>query len=537
MIEQWLRQYCLEGSQLLLFCHEDFSDPHFSNALKDITGDETAFFIELLTPLSLQNEAQKKRLAEAFNLRLIETKQLDGRVVYQFNHVNDVDADWVLFVDALTRLHEISHRLSRLQNMDDILRFAISEAQEHLGIDRLGMLLFDQDKNEMIGTWGTNEEGDLNDEHDFRQPMPDSPWVLEALKSKNHVALWENVPLKQYGKEVGIGWNAMAAMWDGEKAIGWIACDNLITRKPMQPWLKEIIGQFGQILGNLIVRLQQQQALESINQNLELLVDERSKQLNLKVEQLESAQEELIESEKLASLGGLVAGVAHEVNTPLGISVTAASHLNEQTNTLVKSYAEKIMTKSQLEKYFNQAEESSQIILNNLQRASELVSSFKQLAVEQSNDIKDDIQLHLVVDNICKSLHHSMKNRPIIIHNHVSEALMFKSFTGKVNQIFTNLINNSLLHAFEFEDSGDIYITANIEGDMVKIEFKDNGVGVEKDKLASIFDPFYTTKRGKGGTGLGLNIIFNLINKLDGKLSVQANEPKGLCFTIFIPVQ
>ncbi|PKG39728.1 sensor histidine kinase [Psychromonas sp. Urea-02u-13] len=329
----------------------------------------------------------------------------------------------------------------------------------------------------------------------------------------------------------------MAAIWDGDTAIGWIACDNLIKKRPLQPWLKEIIGQLGQALGHSIVRFNNLKKLKDINDNLESLVEQRSSQLKDKISLLEKTQNELIESEKLASLGSLVAGIAHEVNTPIGIGITAASHLVVQTQSINEHYVNKTMKKSQLDDYFHCAIESGEIIQDNLMRAGDLVKSFKQLAVDQSIDTSLDIDLKELIDNIKKSFQHQFKNKPIQFINHIDSALCIYSCPGKLNQIITNLVNNSLLHAFQSNLKGTIEIKAHIDKKTLHICYFDTGTGVENDALAKLFEPFFTTKRGKGGTGLGLNIVYNIIKKLDGQVALSHVKPSGLKFDITLPIK
>ncbi|MCP5077500.1 MAG: HAMP domain-containing histidine kinase, partial [Psychromonas sp.] len=195
------------------------------------------------------------------------------------------------------------------------------------------------------------------------------------------------------------------------------------------------------------------------------------------------------------------------------------------------------MTKSQLEDYFHCASESGEIIQDNLMRAGDLVKSFKQLAVDQSIDSSLEVQLKDLVDNIQRSFQHQLKNRPITFINHIDTALCFYSCPGKLNQIITNLVNNSLLHAFESNKPGTIEIDAKIENSTLHICYFDTGSGVDKDILQKLFEPFFTTRRANGGTGLGLNIVYNIIKKLDGQIELSHLKPSGLQFDIILPMK
>lgn len=532
-ISSWAKKYCTQSSELMLLFEPKLDFFCQSKALVNLLSHYT---IDIRTVFKDLNEAQyQSPNLSSLSLQLESVTCIDNLYCYQFSQLSVAQQDWKKFADTMAQLHTVIQRISQSESLDKLYQQAILEAQQHLFIDRLAILLLDKDNNEMIGTWGTDEDGNVKDETQFRGKIPDSPWVALTLDSKEHVEVWDNVDLLYYGKVVGKGWNAMAAIWDGDTAIGWIACDNLINKRPMQSWLKEIIGQFGQALGHTIVRFNNMKKLKEVNDNLESLVEERSSQLREKVALLEKTQDELVESEKLASLGGLVAGVAHEVNTPIGIGVTASSHLVHKTQEINNNYLNKTMKKSQLEAYFSCAIESGEIIQDNLMRASDLVKSFKQLAVEQSIESSTEVPLKALVDNIQKSFQHQLKNRPIKFINHIDEALQFYFCPGKLNQIITNLVNNSLLHAFEPDSAGTIEITASIENKDLHLCYFDTGCGVKAELLQKLFEPFFTTRRGKGGTGLGLNIVYNIVKKSEGKIELSHATPSGLQFDITLP--
>ncbi|MCK6262960.1 HAMP domain-containing histidine kinase [Vibrio sp. ZSDE26] len=535
-VSSWAEKYCSECSTLMLLYQPELS---YICKSKGLTAElsrgslSISSFLTNLSPAQLANPDFGD-----FSLYLERSYCIENVYCYHLQRISSSeDQSWELFANTMSKLHEVMLRLSQAPTLDDLYQQAIIEAQQHLFIDRLAILLLDTETNEMIGTWGTDEDGNVKDENAFRGPIPDAPWVELTLASKEHVEVWDNVDLLYYNKVVGKGWNAMAAIWDGDTPIGWIACDNLIKKRPMQPWLKEILGQYGQALGHTIVRFNNLKKLKDINDNLETLVAERSSQLQEKVEQLEKAQDELVESEKLASLGGLVAGVAHEVNTPVGIGVTAASHLVEEAKEISKQYQNKTMKKSDLEGYFEYTLDSGQLIQDNLLRASDLIKSFKQLAVEQTVDSIFEVNLFELVNNIQNSFHHQFKNRPITFINHIEKTIVFRACSGKLNQIITNLVNNSLIHAFDSEIKGTIEVKASIENGGLHLCYLDTGNGVDDETLQQLFEPFFTTKRGHGGTGLGLNIVYNIVKKLDGQIESSHVKPTGLQFDIFLPTE
>ncbi|EKD29019.1 MAG: hypothetical protein ACD_79C00112G0001, partial [uncultured bacterium] len=286
-----------------------------------------------------------------------------------------------------------------------------------------------------------------------------------------------------------------------------------------------------------------QQELQQAHDELEQRVLDRTKELqnaNMALEKsfaiLKDAQEQLVESEKLAALGSLVAGIAHEINTPVGIGVTAASHLFQQTNVFKKKYEGQLLTREDFEKFLRIAADSSNMILANLNRAANMIQSFKQVAVDQSSEHKRAFYLNEYINEILISLQPKLKNKKYKVTLNCSEEINVVSYPGAFSQIFTNLILNSLLHGFEGRDRGNIVINVVDDNETILIEYSDDGVGIPKSNLKKIFDPFFTTKRGQGGSGLGMHIVYNLVsNTLCGKIACVSKAGEGTKFSITTP--
>jgi ligand-binding sensor domain-containing protein/signal transduction histidine kinase len=272
---------------------------------------------------------------------------------------------------------------------------------------------------------------------------------------------------------------------------------------------------------------QRTDALSKLNQNLHETID-----------QLTQTQQQLVESEKLAALGGLVAGVAHEINTPLGIGVTAASFLDSEVKRLDKLLHENNLSKTDLENFSRNASESSQLILRNLYRADKLVKSFKQVAVDQSSEETRVIDLRSYIEEVLVSLQPAVKKTPHEVHLYCKESLVFETYPGAVYQILVNLLMNALTHAFTKNEKGKIDIVITQDRDTALIEFSDNGCGMPEDIRRKVFDPFFTTRRGQGGSGLGLHIAWNLATQLlGGNISCESEVGKGSSFYVRIPMQ
>ena len=254
--------------------------------------------------------------------------------------------------------------------------------------------------------------------------------------------------------------------------------------------------------------------------------------------ELNAAQQNLIDAERLAALGGLVAGVAHEVNNPIGISLTVASSFarrGEIFETELRSNGQ--LRRSQLEEFVRNSRDAAQQLVANLHRAAELIQSFKQVAVDRSHAERRQFNLSEATDQIIASLRPVLKRAPITLSVDVPEGLVIDGYPGSYGQILTNLFLNAANHAFADGRSGAISISARARGsDDVEIIFADNGAGMTPDVQRQAFDPFFTTRRNEGGTGLGLHIVYNLVTQqLGGRMMLESRLGQGTTFRIIMP--
>jgi len=281
-----------------------------------------------------------------------------------------------------------------------------------------------------------------------------------------------------------------------------------------------------------IARMQADRKLRTTKE----LLEEQNAALNTALTQLQQAQGELVRQEKLASLGGLVAGVAHEINTPLGICVTATSHLVEELRLTREELANGEMTEDSLSNFFDIVDQSLRIMTTNTQRAAALVRSFKQVAVDQSSGDIRSFNLRNYLNEVLLSLQPKLKGRPVKVEVDCPHDLVLDSYPGAVSQIVTNMVVNSLVHGFEREQAGNIAIRAALDGEMVSFTYTDDGAGMDKESLDKLFDPFFTTKRGSGGSGLGAHILFNLVTgALGGTVHVESAPGQGLRYALRFP--
>jgi signal transduction histidine kinase len=254
------------------------------------------------------------------------------------------------------------------------------------------------------------------------------------------------------------------------------------------------------------------------------------------LQELRQTQDSLIQAERMASLGGLVAGVAHEINTPVGITLTSASVLLEATERILPAMDAGNVRKSDILNYLATAGDSSRLIMTNAFRAAELIQSFKQIAVDQTNEMGRAFKVKDYIDEIIMSLHPKLRQTHIEVQVNCAEDITLDSYPGAFAQVLTNLVLNALTHAYEADSIGCVRIDVAPSDGMLELNFRDDGKGIPPEHLDKIFDPFFTTRRGTGGTGLGLNIVYNLIvNQLGGAISVESTWGQGTHFTIRLP--
>lgn len=254
--------------------------------------------------------------------------------------------------------------------------------------------------------------------------------------------------------------------------------------------------------------------------------------------ELRDTQRNLIDAEKLAALGGLVAGVAHEVNNPVGISLTVASSLQRRADAFAAELATGQLRRSRLTDFVAGIEDAATQLVANLHRAGELIQSFKQVAVDRSHAERRAFDLREATEQIVASLRPGLKKLPVTLEMDMPEGILLDSYPGPYGQVVTNLFLNAMIHAFPDAASGHIAINSRRSGaDKVEITFSDDGKGMAADVAARAFDPFFTTRRGSGGTGLGLHIVYNLVTQRLGGRIVLASEPgRGTSFRMTLPL-
>lgn len=362
----------------------------------------------------------------------------------------------------------------------------------------------------------------------------DRDWIQSAAQSP--VATYTRLPPATYLFEVS------ASLPGGE----WLPSTTL-SIEVLPPWwltwwfrlamLTSVI-----LLITLIVRWKLQQEYQ-LRRRLEQLVAQRTTQLaeqnqalELSYRQLQQTQQQLITQEKMASLGGLVAGVAHEINTPLGICVTASSHLQAEQQKVAEAFSNRTLQQRQFERFLQQLTDGLKILQVNTLRAAELVNSFKQVSVDQSSDTYREFNLANYLNDVILSLSARLKKQHCQLQLECPENLSMFSDPGALAQIITNLVINALLHGLEQHPAPVIRLVVTEDAEQVQLIFADNGIGMSAENLRQLFDPFFTTKRNQGGSGLGAHIVFNLVTvRLQGEIKVSSEPGQGLQYLIRLP--
>lgn len=255
-------------------------------------------------------------------------------------------------------------------------------------------------------------------------------------------------------------------------------------------------------------------------------------------QRLQITQSKLVEQEKLAALGSLVAGIAHELNTPIGNSLLTASSLDELSEQLAQDVQSGSIRRSRIESFSAQTKTACTLLMRNLENAANLITSFKQIAVDQTSDKRRVFNLQTVTTEVASTLGGRIRRDLHQLKIQIPDDIELDSYPGPYGQVISNMIINALIHAFDEKQSGEIRITANrVNVDLVRIQIKDNGKGIREDNLSRIFDPFFTTRMGQGGSGLGLHISYNIVTAiLGGSIKVKSRVGKGTIFELILPI-
>ncbi len=352
--------------------------------------------------------------------------------------------------------------------------------------------------------------------------------IFEFVDAPSAERIREHLELRKIG--LRSSYEATLLRPDGSRAI----C--LFNGAPILDEKGRKVSSFAMI-SDITARKLDEEEIRRVNEELERRVEERTFALQRTLQMVQEAQEHLVQSEKMAALGQLVAGVAHEINTPVGVGVTAATHLQESTLQVKALFDDGKLTRAEMVKFMSLAAEGSAILVSNLKRAADLIGSFKQIATDRASGDERRFVLAEYVQELLLSLRPHLKHTAHQVRVECPPELAMEGSPGAFSQILTNLVMNSLTHGFEGIPAGVITISVTKAEAAIILQYRDNGVGIQPENLGRIFDPFFTTKRGQGGSGLGLHIVYNLVTRtFGGRIHVESVPGGGVLFTMTLPV-
>jgi len=425
--------------------------------------------------------------------------------------------------------------------------FLLKECTKTLGVDRVSFWVF-EGKNDLRCTYRYLSDQDLHVDENKVIKISKLTKFISYLKKHRVLDAYDvytDQRTSEYNqddmKKVGVKSMLDVSINFHDNMYGIIGFDTLKNKKMWTQDEITFVSRVSDQISNLLLINEWKKVkdeITDINNSLEFTVDMRTKELKENIENLKITQNQLVESEKMASLGGLVAGVAHEINTPVGISLTGITHFQHITTELKKLYEDNNLSQDEFENYIQTSYEIANSVYKSLTRAAEQIRSFKQVAVDQSNEHIRNFNIKEYIEEVLLSLHNRLKKTKHNINIHCDKNLNIDSFPGSFSQVITNFIMNSLIHGFKNIEKGNIDIYVKKLDNSIEIIYKDDGIGINKTNLKKIFNPFFTTNREGGGSGLGLNIVYNIItNGLNGNIKATSELGKGTKFIITFPIK
>ena len=348
--------------------------------------------------------------------------------------------------------------------------------------------------------------------------------------------------LEPYIKPLGIGSRLDTPIRHRGNMIGIFCAESMQRGRNWSDDEASFAGALCDLYGRALSahqRAQFEAALCEANSRLEQKVKERTQALKEAMDALKSTQAHLVESEKMAALGGLVSGVAHEVNTPLGVAITSLSHIKAEVDRLRHDYTQGCLDENSFMRFLDEFDSAHGIAQSNMDRAAKLVTDFKKTAVDQALNVIEEVNLSRSVDALMGSLKPIYKVKKVSVRCEIAPHLSLTTYSGAIDQILTNLVNNSCIHGFDTpSESNTIRLVASQTKDTLVLDYYDNGIGLSAEVAKRVFEPFFTTGRHQGGSGLGMSITYNLVTqKLRGEIQVLTDTPQGAHFQVRLPRQ
>jgi len=454
--------------------------------------------------------------------------ELEGRVAHRTKELSERTRDLQLAQKNIARLNEIGREITSSLNLETIIPVLRTRIQEFVEVDFFSLAIYHPAK-EQIEFRYTYVDGRRIDDTRIGVSDDDS-LAAYCLQHATDIIVNDTEEDLQLYAPVG--------------NTGKMHFTDPATNRPVlfnsQIWIPLIIKK--QAIGLLCVQNRASHSFEKKHVDVlktlasytSIAVDNANTLM-----QLAQAEKNLITQEKLASLGSMVAGVAHELNTPIGNCIMTASMLHDSSDLYLKKVAAGSLVKSEFKDFLHTIRESNELLMRNLKSATDLIASFKQVSADQASEQQRVFNLLQTTREVVRTLQHQIKKTGHRIEIDIADDISLDSFPGPYGQIITNFINNSLLHAFDDKLRGTMWIKARRIGtDQVEIVFSDDGVGISPQYLGRVFDPFFTTKLGQGGSGLGMSIVHNLVTHLmQGSIVLKSIPANGTQITMTLPLK
>ncbi len=427
--------------------------------------------------------------------------------------------------------------------LDVASRLIINSVCEGLEITRAGIWLYDEKQTLVQCTLLIDKGNDL-DHESLVLTRKDFPHYFEALDSERTIAAHDALTdvatfefAEVYLTPLGISSMLDVPIRHRGKMIGIICCEHQGEAREWHADEVVFAASLADLYGRAVSaneRADYEQKLIEANQTLEQKVKDRTAKL-------EAAQEKLVESEKMAALGNLVAGIAHEVNTPLGIALTSVSNCKEELSNIYRDFENEELTEQGFKDFEAICSEGLNLAETSLMRAANLVQDFKRTSADQTSLEIEEIALDEYIPRVCNPLKPMLRKEQVELSIDVTPNLVITTCPGIIAQLLTNLISNAQRHAFGPSVNNDVNrvsVSCSRTDKGIVISVQDNGKGIPENLHKKVFEPFYTTARDKGGTGLGLNILYNLVRqKFKGEIGLKSSPGEGTTVTVCIPVE
>jgi len=432
----------------------------------------------------------------------------------------------------------LSHRISSLQlsikkfaeteSLEDLCKEIVGCSVQDLEFDRCSLFLHDKETHTKVGTWGTDPHGNIEDQRDTRAPIHDLE-VSSPTEGELGLIINEDQLLHHQEKEIERGTLIQCGIFDAGELLGWLFIDNFINQQPFDTEEIHFIHMYSSVVGQLIVKQRQHEKLT-----------DQCAQIDSTLHKLKQTQKDLIEEQKMAALGRLIAGVSHELNTPIGVSLTAITHLKHLLLNLKRHVKDDALTKQDFDEYLANAQEALDLSHRNINKSGNLIKHFKGLATNQEVDQLIEINLEQLLKDKCETYLHSKPDTHVDIEITIQpQVAQWTIYFNSFSQIINELLKNTLTHGFANRAEGLIKISASeiykSNQRHLELQFEDNGKGMTSKELTILFEPFYTGNV-QTGPGLGTSIVFNIVNgKLNGKIDALHSQSGGLLLKILIP--